>query len=312
MRRTVKRYSRPVNQGKRKRLRNIVRAYAKEKQNHLLYYTAENNFAQDRSEREQRDRLVKEGYRSQSGMQGRMWKAALKEARETMVKYWAALGEKLRRKVSGKTEWSEAERRYAYWLLMDERRIHELIKARAPENPRIEMTEAGKRKVRNCLRRQARKCRGRLPQVRIARSMVVDADMYAVGPLGVGQVINVMGSEPRQRIAIPLCGNVEIKGTLRVVVQADSDRVEVHQTHPLEGVLPELTGDETETAGVDIGITEVVTDEQGNRYGTELGPFLKQTSENLNTKGQCRNKLHAGRKPTGLGNIILEKRNIRR
>lgn len=296
MRRTVKRYSRAINRGKRNRLGNIVRAYAKEKQNHLLYYTAGNNFAQDRSEREQRDRLVKEGYRSRSGVQGRMWKAALKEARETVVKYWAALGEKLRHKVRSKTEWSEAERHYAFWLLLDERRIHALIKARAPENPRIELSEAAKRKVRNYLRRQARKCRGRLPQVRMARSMVVDADMYDVGPLGVGQVINVMGVEPRQRIAIPLRGNAEIKGTVRVVVQADSDRVEVHQTHPLEGVLPELTGDETETAGVDIGITEVLTDEQGNRYGTELGSFLEKTSEQLLTKGHRRNKLQAVRK----------------
>ncbi|MBI4752024.1 MAG: transposase, partial [Acidobacteria bacterium] len=91
-------------------------------------------------------------------------------------------------------------------------------------------------------------------------------------------------------------GNAEIKGTLRVVVEAGSDRVEVHQTHPLEGVLPELTGVETETAGVDIGITEVFTDEQGNRYGTELGSFLEKTSEQLRTKGQRRNKLHAVRK----------------
>jgi transposase len=61
------------------------------------------------------------------------------------------------------------------------------------------------------------------------------------------------------------------------------------ETDAVEETLPP---DPAEVCGLDAGLTEVFTDEAGQRYGEAFGPFLKQASQAITDKGRKRNKLY--------------------
>ena len=81
MKRTIKRYSRRLNQRKWQTLVEIGVAYANQKDRFLLEYGRPTVFGRYRGHRQARDELVAAGYRSPFGLQGRYWKQALNLAR---------------------------------------------------------------------------------------------------------------------------------------------------------------------------------------------------------------------------------------
>lgn len=297
--RTIRRISSTLNRRKWQALKQIARCYAREKQIHLPYFILA-RFAQPPSEQPRRDVLVKERYASPNGLQGRMWKMALKDAYETVLKNWAALAAEIKPRIFEHPGWNETQQHYAYWLLKSPQRLAQLVLGRAPI-PRHFTIDLKERKiVQNYLRRVIRRNKGSHPCVRKARSFALDADMYQVFEKNGTQYISVMSLVPRQRIVIPLTGHSAIRGNLRLVLDEDEQRIEVHyaavmtrtvetETQVGEETLP---SDPAEICALDAGLTEVFTDEDGQRYGEGFGPFLKQTSQAISDKGRRRNKLH--------------------
>lgn len=57
---------------------------------------------------------------------------ALKDAYETVDRQWAALAVHLRPRIVQHSDWSEAQKRYAYWLLQEPLRLVQLMAGRAP------------------------------------------------------------------------------------------------------------------------------------------------------------------------------------
>jgi putative transposase len=323
--RTIKRVSYPLNEGKYEAVGEIASAYAREKQEHLPVYQDDALFGSHRNERALRDELVKAGYISPHGVSGRMWKLAQKDAYETVKKQWAALAETIRPLVgahrannpeNGSVVWADTQMRCAYWLLSDPRRLAGLMAGQAviPHHFKI---ETGQRKiVRNYLQRVIRRKRGRGPVVKLERSFALDPDMYDTRTTTAGtQVIAITGLLPRKRLRIPLTGQTVISGNIRVVLDPDKRRVEIHYTAPLKTVAaqtrfhsppssfasqnkPESDPSHDRVAAVDAGLSEVgparhaFTDEAGNRYGTGLGRLIYQESERILVKNRRRNKLY--------------------
>jgi IS605 OrfB family transposase len=98
-----------------------------------------------------------------------------------------------------------------------------------------------------------------------------------------------MSLTPGKRIALPLCGNTPISGTLTLVITGEEVTLHISQElkktaqHPCK----------TQVEAVDFGYTEVMTDTQGMRYGTQFGLHLTRASEHLHQKMRKRHKLHA-------------------
>jgi transposase len=113
--------------------------------------------------------------------------------------------------------------------------------------------------------------------------------MYRVFAHRGRQYIAIMGLERGKRIVIPLTGRTKVRGTVRIVLDFDEQRVEVHVAvevktpGPLEG----------EACGLDAGVTEVFTDERGQRYGVGFGETLGGQSDYVCEKGRRRAKLRA-------------------
>ena len=338
--RTIKRISYPLNQNKYAAIREIASAYAREKQEHLPDYQDDALFGRHRNERTLRDQLVRAGYRSPHGVSARMWKLAQKDAYETVKKQWAALAERIRPLVAahrpgsglGDVNWTDNQMRYAYWLLSDPRRLAQLVGGEAviPKHFKI---EAGQRKVvGNYLRRVVRRQRGEQPCVKLERAFTLDANMYDIKVSAAGtQILAITSLIPRQRLRIPLAGQTVIRGNIQIVLDEAKQRVEVHYAAAIKPTKRQVSvavaavvdaahspkqGDSQETdeviVAVDAGLSEVFTDEAGNRYGTGLGRLIYEESDRILTKNRRRNKLYQLAEKHSRAGRLQKAGNIRR
>jgi putative transposase len=292
-RRCLRRCSAHLNKDKASELAALISAYAREKNDHLQAFTPA-IFAKLPDARTYRDQLVARKYRSPHGLQARMWKMALKDAYETMDKYWVSIAEDIRLLIYRKRNWTDEMRHYAFWLLINPMQVAALYARKTPIPPQFEIPKSERNAVVKIIAREVRKRVMRFPRVKTVRSMALDADMYTVtiSPTGCQQ-IKVMGFTPRKRITIPLLGTGPISGNIRVVMEPRARICEVHTTVALKVPKDTPTGND---AAVDIGQSEVFTDDHGKRYGKQFGKFLKRASEVDLNKGRKRAKLHAVRK----------------
>jgi putative transposase len=337
--RTIKRVSHPLNQGKYEAIREIASAYAREKHEHLPGYQDDVLFGNHRNERTLRDELVRAGYRSPHGVSARMWKLAQKDAYETVKKQWAALAERIWPLVAahrtgyglGDSIWTDDQMRYAYWVLSDPRRLAHLVGGQVVI-PRHFKLEAGRRKVvRNYLRRVVRRQRGEQPCVKLERAFTLDANMYDLRTSAGGtQVLAITSLVPRRRIRVPLTGHTAMRGNIRIVLDEQKRRVQVHYTADIKPAKRQLAAvtevvdaahspkqeDSQETSevvvAVDAGLSEVFTDEAGNRYGTGLGRLIYDESDRILAKNRRRNKLYQLAEKHSRQGRHQKARNIRR
>jgi hypothetical protein len=118
MRRTVKRYSPQINQGKWQQLCHIARLFRDEKNFHLRYYNQDQCYSGDKDGTKLRDDLVAQKYKPDTKLQARQWKMTVKTAHDTVEKNWCALAVALKPMIAQHTKvWSVAEMHYAYWLI---------------------------------------------------------------------------------------------------------------------------------------------------------------------------------------------------
>ncbi|WP_252393533.1 transposase [Hydrogenibacillus sp. N12] len=125
---------------------------------------------------------------------------------------------------------------------------------------------------------------------------MLDAEMYAsltrtMKNGRVRQFVSIMTLEPRQRVVVPLAGVHAISGNIRIVL-AEERRVEVHVVGDV-GAAPPVPNPGPDEAGIDFGITEVMTDETGVKYGETYGQALQEMSETMLRKSRRRQKLWA-------------------
>ena len=149
--RTIKAYSVAVNRGKWAVLEAIAEAYAAEKADHLAAFADDALFGSVGRSETYRDALLDVKYVSPHGLQGRMWKLALKDAYETVLKNWAALAVDLRGRIHRLTGWSTAQKHYALWVLKDEHRLARLVGEAAPLAEHIDIAMTARRQVQNYL-----------------------------------------------------------------------------------------------------------------------------------------------------------------
>jgi hypothetical protein len=286
--RTIKRGSVKLNQAKFKALERIALAFAEDKQGHLDFYQNDLNFSEAKSYRLRRNELKRTNHHSLTPLSVHASDLALKEAFETEKRYWAAIAADIYPRI-GARGWTEEQKHYAFWLLHDEHRFSLLILERAPINEKIALTISERKQVQNYLRRRARGIIKARPQVKIARSFVLDSTLYSVIEDVSGQGISISSLEKGKRIFIPLTGEGRISGNIRIVLVPEARQVEVHVSYEIK--VPMNLSENVVAA--DVGLTEVLVDEEGNHYGKELGVILKKASRQLNEKGKRRNKLHA-------------------
>ena len=287
MRRTVKRYSVRINCGKWQQLCRIARLYRDEKNWHLARYNQDAVYASQEDSTDLRDQLIKEKYQPKTGLQARQWKIANKNAYETVQKNWAALATRLKPLIhKHKGKWSDATRHYAFWLLYSEQRLAETISGAAPL-PDFAVWYEDRKRVMNYLRRVVRRNRAVRSVAKSARAFELDANMYDVQERDGKQYLAIMTLVPRKRLVIPLTGRTHLRGNLKIVLDFEQQRVEVHVSYRIK--VKEVDGAEP-VVGLDAGVSEVYTDDLGTHYEPGFGATLSRLSKQTKKTGDGRNR----------------------
>jgi hypothetical protein len=260
--RTVRRESLKLNKAKFDALERIARAFAHDKQAHLDFYQHDLNFSGAQSYRLRRNELKTTDHHASTPLSVHASDLAVKAAFETEVKYWAAIGAEIHPRIASR-QWTPEQKHYAYWLLGAEHRFSLLILDRAPINEKISLAVGERKQVQNYLRRRARRIMKARPGVKIARSFALDSTLYATGRTLTGQGLAISSLEKGKRIFIPLQGEGDISGNIRIVLDPESRKVEAHVSSEVK---VRVNASEKVIAA-DAGLTEVFVDDEGNHYG---------------------------------------------
>jgi putative transposase len=305
--RTVRRESLKLNRAKFDALERIARAFAHDKQAHLDFYQYDLNFSEAQSYRLRRNELKGANHHASTPLSVHASDLAVKVAFETEVKYWAAVAADIYPRIASH-QWTPEQKHYAFWLLGASQRFSLLILDRAPINEKIRLGVRERKQVQNYLRRRARRIIKARPSVKIARSFALDSTLYVVVKTLTGQGLAISSLEKGKRIFIPLQGEVDISGNIRIVLVPESRKVEAHVSSEVK----DRVNASEKVIAADVGLTEVLVDDEGNHYGKELGDTLKKASRRLNEKGKKRNKLQALAKKYDRQGKQVKARNIRR
>lgn len=259
--RIVYSYSQNLNQGKHDRLAEIASRLGRLRTEIWQRYGSIAGVGL--TDRQIRDQWLAEG--KQFDVPARLWKETLRDTFADIVSYREAAKVKVRQAIRRHTT-DDLERKRLYTLLKYDRWLED-----------------------GFLRRQMRK-HFKHGHTQVSNQIILDSNCYTTFELGGKTCLKVMSSIPRQRITIPLNTDIDISGTIRLILR--DDRIEIHYAVDEEShCVTRPCGHQT--IGIDKGYTEVYTDSDGDRHGEGLGELLSTESDYLKVKYQRRNKLKA-------------------
>lgn len=295
--RAIKRLSLPLNTGKREILQRVATDYAAEKQHWLEVFQADITLLA--APEKVRDQARKDEH--ESVLPSTVWAMALKDAAETMDRYWSALFVDVRRLIARNTHLSDEQKRYAYTILTEYRALAALFADEDVSDKAL--NEAQRHQARYYLKRIITRKQGALPRGKLARSFALDKCSYGIVLVNGKQVLWLSKALCGQKLWIPLKGFTELSRPSRrldkdgvrrrtmpnVRVVLIDDHLELHYTAQVKR--PERTTGEI--LAVDFGYTEVLVDNQGRHYGEGFGERMSAATDQRDDKGRKRGKLRA-------------------
>ncbi len=126
----------------------------------------------------------------------------------------------------------------------------------------------------------------RPPRINQRRITVLDGQSYRVFVEGGKQYVSVTTLHHRQRVVIPLLGNTEIRGNIWLV-----DNYGRFEIHTASKVKVSRTKHLIKDIALDAGTTEVFTDQYNQRHGKDFGRLLAKVEEVYTEKGRRRSKI---------------------
>jgi transposase len=242
--------------------------------------------------RQVRDKCVKEGNGKRFQLQARQWKIALESAFGTVKTLWSNAKGKVKQNISSHKDMTKEERHYCFYILKCNDCVYKMLK-HIDFEPTINFKGNHIRtgKIHNYLRRQLRKYKGTKPVQRRKGTIELDENMYDLYEDKKGRIwLGIMSLKARKRIHLLLSSAVKFKGNIRIVLRGKKVEVHYHVKEECPKAEPEKR---QKIVGIDKGFTEVLTDSDGNKYGENLGEFLRKESERLSEKNKKRNKIRA-------------------
>jgi len=273
--RTIKRYSRPLNQAKMSAITALVNNYTLEKNKWLHYLHSRIELT--KQFRNIRNQFVSEGYKT--NLPPSHWKNALEDACKQMDMYWQAIFVDLRKLINANKNLDEHQKHWCYAALKNYKTLGEVRRFH------YEPTEYLSNKLPgNYLNRILKRKVKKLPCVKIKRSMTLTSIVYTIKQYKDNQYISVSSLTKGKPVLIPLRGQTNINGNVTLVLEGK--RIQIHHTKKLKTNI-KTTG----VTAVHLGYYEVLTDTGNKRYGTELPDILNYKSDKIAAKGIPRNKL---------------------
>lgn len=288
--RCVKRYSLKINEGKWNALYKMLHAYCLQKDAFLMQNQNESGIYASYNFREVRNSLVAKEYESPFALQARQWKLALKDALETLDRYWAAMETLWKDSIIEDKKLLPEEKAELLNFIRTRRTLFDFLLLKDKHPNLAQLKQEQRDRIVKYLRDRIQETVKQQPRVKIERSFLIEPETYRTFENKGRQYIAIMSMEKGERLIVPLTGKGKIEGQARIVLDSEKRRIEVHFTQEHTFTPQPFQKDKI---GIDFGITEVFTDSDGERWGTAFGKTTQSCSDEVKNKGQKRNKLHA-------------------
>ena len=271
MMRTRRRLTRPPNKQKAVRLYALIDAYAKQKDAYLVELAKTKNWHLWQATRKEKRAFARQY--SHHALPVHIEDQCIFDAITTMIAWvesakvrdhWKAL-------VFKHTTVNEEQKAYFQAL----KKYSELVKVLSEQTYDPWLFHL----LRNSLRHAP-------PRVHQHRSAMLDDTSYRVFVENGKQYISVASLERGKRVVLPLLGNVSIHGTIQLVYVDDHFEI-----HTMAKVKVKKTAYRINDIALDAGTTEVYTDQNNRRYGTDFGRILANVDARVSDKGKKRNQI---------------------
>lgn len=232
-----------------------------------------------------RDELIQEDLLSKK-ITKTFSRTAIEKSASTIKSNWMATKKKVKNAIKQNENLTEDDKRYLFLCLKHTPTLYNILNYKKVDyaTDYLKDLKIDVHRLNNLLRRYIRRYKTKSHTNKA--NVILTSNLYKFNPSN--NEFSFTGKKRNSQMKITLIGNIpKLKGTLELVRNQKSNQYYLHV--PLDRIIikKELT-EKSETLGLDVGITDLITLSNGSVYGANSAELFYTLSDNLVNKNRSR------------------------
>lgn len=232
-----------------------------------------------------RDELIKKNLPSHK-ITKTFSRVAIEKSSSAIKSNWIATKKKVKKAIAQNENLTEDDKRYLYLCLKHTPTLYNILNYKKIDyqTDYLKDLKVDVHRLNNLLRRYIRRYKTKSHTNKT--NIIIASNIYSFDSNN--KHLSFTGKKKNSRIEITLIGNVpNLKGTLELVKNQKDNQYYLHV--PLDRVIPKKNiTEESETLGLDVGMTDLITLSNGSVYGANSSELFYTLSDNLVNKNRSR------------------------
>ena len=213
-------------------------------------------------------------------------RVAVEKSASTIKTNWSLTKKQVKKAIAQNENLTKDDKRYLYLCLKHTPTLYNILNYKKVDyqTDYLKDLKIDVHRLNNLLRRYIRRYKAK-PYTKKA-NVILTSNLYKFNTNN--RIFMFSGKAKNSRIEIDLIGNVpKLKGTLELVKNQKDNQYYLHV--PLDRVISKKNiTNESETLGLDVGITDLITLSNGSVYGANSAELFYTLSDNLVNKNRSR------------------------
>lgn len=232
-----------------------------------------------------RDELIQQNLLSKK-ISKTLSRVAIEKSASTIKTNWIATKKEVKKAISQNENLTEDDKRYLYLCLKHTPTLYGILNYKKVDyqTDYLKDLKVDVHRLNNLLRRYIRRYKTK-PHTN-KTNVILTSNLYKFNPNN--KEFSFTGKKKHSLIIITLIGNVpKLKGTLELVKNQKYNQYYLHV--PLDRVISKKKiTEESETLGLDVGMTDLITLSNGSVYGANSSELFYTLSDNIVNKNRSR------------------------
>ena len=213
-------------------------------------------------------------------------RVAIEKSASTIKTNWTVTKKEVKKAIFQNENLTKEDRRYLFLCLKHTPTLYNILNYKKVnyQTDYLKDLKVNVHRLNNLLRRYIRRYKTKAHTNKA--NVILTSNLYKFNPNN--NEFSFTGKKKRSLIVITLIGNVpKLKGTLELVKNQKSNQYYLHV--PLDRIISKKNiTNESETLGLDVGITDLITLSNGSVYGANSAELFYTLSDNLVNKNRSR------------------------
>ena len=213
-------------------------------------------------------------------------RVAIEKSASTIKTNWTVTKKEVKKAIFQNENLTKEDRRYLFLCLKHTPTLYNILNYKKVDyqTDYLKDLKVNVHRLNNLLRRYIRRYKTKAHTNKA--NVILTSNLYKFNPNN--NEFSFTGKKKHSLIVITLIGNVpKLKGTLELVKNQKSNQYYLHV--PLDRIISKKNiTNESETLGLDVGITDLITLSNGSVYGANSAELFYTLSDNLVNKNRSR------------------------